>query len=481
MTDPDLKIWDGMLAYLRRHSPTLCRQWFAELEPLIVDGGTLFLRAQSPVHRDYLRRLCTEPFNDAARTVSGRLLSVRFLGPDDPAPTQGASQPARPRSLIEPKLSHPTHSITPQPAPNRAEPKPAAAQFIEPSSKRDDALVINPDCSFENFIVGPSNRLAHAAAVAVGNSPGGPNNPFNPLFIHGGVGLGKTHLLQAICIRIKQHKPDANLCYISCESFVQQFIEAVRTGDMDAFRHRFRELDCLIVDDIHFLGDGERTQEEFFHTFNTLHTAKKQIVLSSDEVPEKIPVLQDRLVSRLKWGLVTDIQPPDQETRVAILKNKATIRGFDLPDDAASYIASRINGNIRELEGAIGKLQIQASVDDRPIDLSLAQLALGGPSEVGSNEPSIQVIINAVTDFYRVRLVDLQSERRHRSIAQPRQVCMYLIRQHTKHSLEEIGGYFGNRDHTTVMHAIRTVESRRSVEPDFDVLVRSLEDKLRTP
>ena len=513
MNEQDRHIWSGVLTYLRRHYPTLCRAWFEELEPLPIDGGSLHLRAESDVHRDYLRRSCADPFNDAVRTVSGRLLAVRFLGPHDPAPLP---QPAdKPRTFVEPKpasapvetkvapaaspLAAPLAAPQPRPAtpgkslnnhaPELAEPAPRSTfglatplnpslSILEPGSaaaRRDDALVINPDYSFDNFIVGSGNRLANAAAVAVAGRPG---KAYNPFFVHGGVGLGKTHLLQAICVQIKTQNPNAVLYYLSCESFVSRFIEAVRSGDMPDFRHRFRDVDCLIIDDIHFLAKADRTQEEFFHTFNSLYQAGKQIVLSSDAPPEEIPQLEERLVSRFKWGLVAKVSPPDFETRVAILKSKASVRGFELPNDVAAHIATRLNTNIRELEGAIGKLQIHSAVEGRPIDMQLAIDALGDIAPRASTEPTIQAIIEVVTDYYRVRLIELQSERRNRSLNLPRQVCMYLIRHNTRHSLEEIGGYFGNRDHTTVLHSIRIIDTRRQTEPDFDALLKGLEDKI---
>lgn len=481
MPEPDQQIWDGMLAHLRRHHPTICRQWFEEIEPIAVAAGALNLRAHSNVHRDYLRRQCSEPFNDAARTVTGRLIAVRFLGPDDDGPASNGSyargrndEPSAPRRAGDVAHTADRGVALIEPKPSRsAEPPPVEHP---PVRTADDTLVINPDYSFEHFIVGSGNRLAHAATVAVAGNPG---RAYNPLFIHGGVGLGKTHLLQAICIKIKEQNPDAVICYLSCEGFVTQFIEAVSSGQMSNFRHRFRDVDMLIIDDIHFLSKGDRTQEEFFHTFNSLYQAQKQIVLSSDAAPEEIPNLEERLVSRFKWGLVAKMDPPDYETRVAILKNKARMRNLAMPDDVANFIAARIDKNIRELEGAIGKLQIVASVEGAVIDLGLAQQALGELAPRPTAEPTVQSIMAAVTDFYRVRLFDLQSERRHRSIAQPRQVCMYLIRQHTRHSLEEIGGYFGNRDHTTVMHAIRTVDDRRGHDPNFDATIKALEAKIQ--
>ncbi|MEL7473846.1 MAG: chromosomal replication initiator protein DnaA, partial [Planctomycetota bacterium] len=343
---------------------------------------------------------------------------------------------------------------------------------------RDDALVINPDYTFESFVVGPSNRLAHAAALAVAANPG---TAYNPLFTHGGVGLGKTHLMQAVSLRIHEANPDLIIYYLSCESFMTQFMEAVQAGKMTDFRHRFRDVDVLIVDDIHFLAKGDTSQEEFFHTFNTLHHANKQIVLSSDAPPEEIPELEDRLVSRFKWGLVASIDPPRLETRVEILRSKARIRGIHLESDVAEFVAERVATNIRELEGALTQLQMRAAVETRPIDLRLAREALGSrPGGPRPSAPTLERIIEAITDFYGVRLADLQSKRRHRSITQPRQVCMFLARKLTRHSLEEIGGYFGGRDHTTVMHALRAVEQRKSDDPEFARTLESLEHRIQT-
>jgi len=430
----DQEIWGGVLARLRTAHPNICRQWFEDLEPLGISEGLIHVRAGSDVHRDYLKRACADPFSEAARDVTGRLISVRFLGPDD---TLDPAELAPPRA---------------------------------PSRLRDDSLPINPDNTFENFVQGPGNRLAHAGAVAVAANPG---TAFNPVFVHGGVGLGKTHLLHAVCIRISQEQPDARLCYISCESFVSQFMQAIQIGEMEQFRARFREADVLVVDDVQFLSPAERSQEEFFHTFNELYQAKRQIVLSSDEPPEKIPTLQERLVSRFKWGFVAEVEPPCYETRVAIVKSKATLRGVDVPDDVACLIASRRIGSIRELENALTSLQAQVLVDGGPITMSLAREALGEPAEIAA-APSVEVITSTVTDFYNVRISELQSKKRHRSVALPRQVCMYLTRRLTRHSLEEIGG----RDHTTVMHAVKTVETKRGADEQFDAVVSSLEKRV---
>lgn len=454
MADPDRKIWEGMLSHLRAHHSTLCRQWFEELEPLGVAGGVMSIRALTPLHRDYLKRQCLDQFNDAIRSVSGQLLTIRFLGPDeDVARGAGNGVHPAPETMLETK--------------------PASNGAATPS--RHESLVINPDYTFDNFVIGPANRLAHAAAVAVADKPG---RAYNPLFIHGGVGLGKSHLLQAICLKIAEVSPSATMYYTSCEGFMTQFIEAVQAGLMSEFRHRFRDVDVLVIDDIHFLAKRDRTQEEFFHTFNALYQLNKQIILSSDAPPEEIPDLEERLVSRFKWGLVTKMEAPDYETRVEIVKAKARIRGFEIPDDVAGFIAERIKANIRELEGAVTRLQIQSSVDMRPIDMALATTALGGPALATTAAPSIQSIVTAVTTYYGVRLADLQSKRRQQSVVLPRQVCMFLARKLTRHSLEEIGGFFGGRDHTTVIHAVKAVNERREIDAKFEAVISAMEERL---
>ncbi|MFN0131437.1 MAG: chromosomal replication initiator protein DnaA [Phycisphaerales bacterium] len=443
MTEPDERIWAEVQSYLRSHYPGIRRQWFDELELITIDAGIARIRAQSSLHRDYLHRQCLDAFVEAVRAVTGRLLVVRFLGPED--------DPEAP-------YDHGLSAFRGQPSP--------------------EVLVINPDHSFEHFVIGPSNRMAHAGALAVTDQPG---SGYNPLFIYGNVGLGKTHLLQATCLRFKERHPNASLHYTSCDGFMTEYFEAVQVGQMAAFRDKFRGVDVLIIDDIHFLARRERSQEEFFHTYNSLTQAGRQVILSSDAAPDVIPHLEARLVSRFKQGMVACIDPPDLETRVAILKKKAAIRGIVLPDDAAFHVASCIDSNIRELEGAITTLQLRAGLDGVPIDLALARKAIGEVPSARADRPTIHTVITAVTDFYGVRLTDLQSKRRHRSVTMPRQVCMYLARAHTRHSLEEIGGHFGGRDHTTVMHAIRAVEARRRTDSVFDQQVVSLDERLRNP
>lgn len=464
MLATDRQIWTGMLSHLKGNHPALCRQWFEEIEPLGIVGGVLRLRAHSQIHRDYLQRQCLEPFKDAATAASERLLAVQFFGPEDHV------ERVREEPFFAPAAEKP-------PIGGNGVATAVSWPLISETKKQADALVINPDYGFENFVLGPSNRLAHAAALGVAANPG---RAYNPYFVHGDVGLGKTHLLQAICLKVLENQPSARIYYTSCEGFMTQFVDAVQAGEMSAFRHRFRDVDVLVIDDIHFLAKRDRSQEEFFHTFNSLYQAHKQIVLSSDAPPEEIPDLEERLVSRFKWGLVTTISAPDYETRIEILRNKARLRGLELPADVLAFIATRIDSNIRELEGAIVKVQVLASVEKKPIDLPLAAQALGEPLGRADRQLQIQTIISAVTDFYGVKITDLQSKRRQRSIALPRQVCMYLARKHTRFSLEEIGGYFGGRDHTTVMHAVKTIEGRCEVDADFGKLVGALEGQLRT-
>jgi len=447
MTDFDPALWWSILAYLRRHHAQLCRQWFEELEPLSFDSGVLTIRAADPVKRNYLARTCAEAFNDAAQSETGALVAVRFVAGEAAARPNGRSGHAA-----------------------------ASAPVAADDPMFDDQIALSPDYALDNFVTGPGNHLAYAATVAVVDQPG---QAYNPLFIHGGVGLGKTHLLQAAAQAVLQKSPDTRILYLSCDSFINQFHESVSGGGMYEFRHRYRHVDMLMIDDIHFLADAERTQEEFFHTFNTLYQANKQIVLSSDSPPNQIPALEERLVSRFNWGLVARIDKPCYETRVAIVKKKTAIRGLKLPDDVVNHIAARIESNTRELEGAINQIQTYAHVHGLPIDLPLAEQALGNePNGHAAPQLPIQTIIDTVTAYYNIKVSDVQGKRRHRSVTVPRQVCMYLARKRTGHSLEEIGGYFGGRDHTTVMHAIRTIGERLDADADFAAQVNQLDNQL---
>ena len=340
------------------------------------------------------------------------------------------------------------------------------------SAPRPQGLRVNEHYTFEAFVVGPSNQLAHAAAQAVSESPG---RTYNPLFLYGSVGLGKSHLLQAICLAQMNKVPMRRIAYLSCETFVNEFISAIQRNDLPAFRNRYRQLDFLLIDDIQFLSRAERSQEEFFHTFNDLYNSQKQIVLSSDQPPQDISGLQERLMSRFKSGLVARIDPPSYEMRVAILNRKAEMRSTVVPVDVIEFIASIITSNIRELDGAITKVIGYASLLNQPISLEVARTALHEPA-LSSQPVTIDDIMRVVTAHYNVRVADLQSKRRTRSIVLPRQICMFLARSMTMLSLEEIGGYFGGRDHSTVLHAEDKI--RTEMQKDSG-LQRSLEELRR--
>jgi len=499
MPDHDFKVLDDVLAHIRSEHPAVARRWFDELEPLGIVGGAFGVRAHSDLHRDYLRRNGLDAFNDAVQSVTGQLIAVRLLGPDDEwvaaaqnakstkaqakqslASTVSAQSADSARVAVMPSSSafvsnHPPESPNPPPPAPRAHVASERARI-----EQDEFLPINPDYGFEQFVIGPNNQMAHAAAIAVSENPG---HAYNPLFIHGGVGLGKTHLLQAICLRIKRQHPGMTMRYLSCDGFMTQYLASVQAGRMVEFRHTFRDVDVLVIDDIQFLAKRGRTQEEFFHTFNALYQSNKQIILSSDVPPEEIAELEDRLVSRFLWGLVMNIDKPCFETRVEILKRKAENRGIELPEDVASEIAHHIDTNIRELEGAITKLQIVASIEKKPIDLNLTCRALGAELAssvtVTGNGATIEQIISEISTFYHIKRPDLLGKRRHKSVAHPRQVGMYLARKITKHSLEEVGAHFGGRDHTTVMHAVKSISKKCKDDPELLAQIRTLETRLR--
>ncbi|MFI5381377.1 MAG: chromosomal replication initiator protein DnaA [Tepidisphaerales bacterium] len=413
----DPSIWRQIMQAVRIQHPGLNRNWFDQMVPRQLTNGVIQVTLPTPAQLNFCQTQCQVPFTNAAQAITQRLVSVSF----------------------------------------HCDNIPAGGVFGD-----DSPMALNPDYTFDNFVTGPCNRLPHAACVAVAENPG---VAYNPLFIHGGVGLGKSHLLQAVCQSMLEKRPDSRILYLSCDSFINQFINAVESGDMNQFRYRYRHVDMLVIDDIHFLASKDRTQEEFFHTFNTLYQGHKQIILSADCPPSEIPELEERLVSRFNWGLVARIDKPCYETRVAILQKKARMRDVVLPEDVLCYVAAKVESNTRELEGAVIKIQGMSTLQSGKIDLELARAALGESATAEQKRITIQQIFEAVTKYYNVRMSDLQSKKRHKSIAFPRQVCMFLARRHTRYSLEEIGGYFGGRDHTTVLHAIRTVEEDTHTDP----------------
>jgi chromosomal replication initiator protein len=346
-----------------------------------------------------------------------------------------------------------------------------AIRFARSSEYDQPACVLNPKYTFESFVVGSCNQFAHAAAQAVADMP---SKTYNPLYVYGGVGLGKTHLMHAIGHLIKGRNSSLRLTYISSEKFMNELINAIRYDKTINFRERYRTIDVLLMDDIQFLAGKERTQEEFFHTFNALYDSQKQIVISSDCAPREIPTLEERLHSRFEWGLIADIQPPDLETKVAILKRKAENEKIDLPDDVALFIASKIKSNIRELEGSLVRLVAYASLKGLKIELSVAQEILRNIIEDDTTGVSIEVIQKAVAQHYDLKISDLKSKNNSRSIAVPRQVAMYLCKTLTKSSLPEIGREFGGKHHTTVLHSINKIGVLYQTDSVFHRLINKL-------
>jgi chromosomal replication initiator protein len=329
----------------------------------------------------------------------------------------------------------------------------------EITSYTREGLFLNPRYTFETFVVGAGNRFAHAAALAVAERPA---FTYNPLFIYGDTGLGKTHLLQAIAHYVLEYHQNLKVCYVTSETFTNQFINAVRDKNILSFQRRYRETDVLLIDDIQFLAGKEQTQEEFFHTFNTLYEAGKQIVISSDRSPKEISPLEGRLRSRFEWGLITDIQPPDLETRIAILRKKAQIQQLSVPNEVLEFIASRIKSNIRELEGALNRVKHYSTLTGRPITLPLAEEVLQNIYSEADNIIKIDHIINEICNFYSISKSDLLSNKRTQNISYPRQVAMYLCRELTDLSLPRIGKEFNGRDHTTVLHAYNKISNLMS-------------------
>ena len=328
---------------------------------------------------------------------------------------------------------------------------------------------------FDSFVEGKSNQLARAASIQISSQPG---SEYNPLYIYGGVGLGKTHLMHAIGNQILQNNPDANVLYVNCERFVSDMVKALQHNKMNEFKNSYRSLDALLVDDIQFLADKSRSQEEFFHTFNSLYEARAQMVITCDRFPKEIEGLEDRIRSRLGWGLAVDIKPPDLETRVAILKSKAEQSNAPVPDDVAFFIAERFKSNIRELEGALKRVVAHARFTNEPITQDFARQALKELLAVQDKPVTIESIQKLVAEYFKIRVADLLSSRRNRSITRPRQIAMALTKLLTRHSLPEIGSAFGGRDHTTVLHACRKIESLRvedrRMDEDFEILTRML-------
>lgn len=456
-SDSAASFWASVLDRLSKElSEQSFKTWVEPLQPISWGEGRLCLGVPDAFFGKWLRDHYLGLIQSTLREVAGADVEVIFVvkesdGPTSAPPAPSPAQPARQKSS----------------SPSR-----------NPSVDLTSESALHGRYTFDDFVVGPGNRFAHAASVAISEAPA---KNYNPLFIHGPTGLGKTHLMQSIAHETKRRHPGFKILYISSEKFTNQLISAIQTRTTSQFRARYRSLDLILIDDIHFLADKEATQEEFFHTFNTLYDAHKQIVVSSDRPPREIPGLEERLVSRFGWGLVTDIQPPDFETRVAILKKKMEkeIIG-QVPDDVSFFIASQFRSNVRELEGALVRVVAYGTLSGKPIDLALAKQVLRDSVEEEGKKINIDQIQRLVAQYFGIDVSDLRSKKRTKSIAEPRQVAMYLIRTLTSHSFPEIGEYFGGRDHTTVLHAFQKVSKDVEKNPKKLRVVEELRDMLKT-
>ena len=441
-----LSLWETAKSELRNALPRAdFETWISSLQPIgIVEGKVLVLEAPSVLTEAWVNSNYAEMLRRQLTLVAGRNMDYRLTASVDAA-----------------------REVAPAPAPVARAARQAASS---------PAPAIKATNTFDNFIVGPENEMAHGASLAVAKEPG---HYYNPLFIHGPTGLGKTHLMHAIAHSVYAANPQARIAYISSETFTNDFIQALQTGSVASFRRRYRELDLLLIDDIHFLAGKESTQDEFFHTFNELHNNHKQVVLTSDRPASEIAKLQERLVSRFQWGMVCSIQAPGLETRIAILRKKAAARGLDLQPEIAEFIASRIARNVRNLEGAVTRIVGLVGMTRKPLELAQVEKLLHDILvEEASHTLTAEVIQRKVAEHYRIQMSDMTSKRRMQNIAFPRQVAMYLATQLTGMSLVSIGQAFGGRDHGTVIHARKTVVNQMEVDANVRRTVEYLRAQL---
>lgn len=415
-------LWDQTLKQLEKKvSKPSFETWLKSTKAHSLKKNHLTITAPNEFARDWLESHYSELTSETLYQVTGEELEVRFIIPQSQSEEDFEYSPPNKKKAMHDEPNHFTQSM------------------------------LNPKYTFDTFVIGSGNRFAHAASLAVAEAPA---KAYNPLFIYGGVGLGKTHLMHAIGHYVIEHNPNAKVVYLSSEKFTNEFINSIRDNKAVDFRNKYRNVDVLLIDDIQFLAGKEQTQEEFFHTFNALHEESKQIVISSDRPPKEIPTLEDRLRSRFEWGLITDITPPDLETRIAILRKKARAEGLDIPNEAMLYIANQIDSNIRELEGALIRVVAYSSLINKDINADLAAEAL--KDIIPNSKPKtiyIHDIQKVVGQVFQIKLEDFKAKKRTKSVAFPRQVAMYLSRELTDSSLPKIGEEFGGRDHTTVIHA----------------------------
>ena len=467
-------VWDSILARvetkINRHS---FYTWFKPSSFLSEAGDLVRVRVPNPVFRDWLTKHYAGLINEALAELDRPMVRIEFVAEmpsAGPMPTSAEVAPALPAEEAEDADAAVFSAGGGVPG------SPVSAGYGPLPPDAAPGVGLNLRYTFDTFVVGPSNQFAEAASRAVAEAPA---RSYNPLYIYGGVGLGKTHLMHAIGHYVLKNNPHFKLTYISTERFMNEMINAVKTDRVIDFRERYRGVDVLLVDDIQFLAGKEGTQNEFFHTFNALYDAQKQIVLSSDCPPNEIPSLEERLRSRFEWGLIADIQPPDLETKVAILKKKAEAESVPLPDNVAIYIAEKIKSNIRELEGSLIRLIAYASLTNREVSIGLAQEVL--KNVIGQDERAVTVdmIQKSVADYYQLKVVDMRARNNSKSVALPRQIAMYLCKALTHASLPEIGRSFGGKHHSTVIHSIRKIETLRKKDRDFNNVVNMLIERMR--
>jgi chromosomal replication initiator protein len=437
-----MDLWKSLLSSIaRRVNQQSFETWFVPIQFHSFDSETLRLR----VPNEYFKSALLEHFSQVFRDV-----------------------------LAELNLQHSTVSFVIEDVPVHKDPPPPPRAL--PENGLGSSANLNPSYVFDSFVVASSNQFAHAASRAVAENPA---RAYNPFYIYGGAGLGKTHLMHSIGHYIRAHNPRLRLAYVPTESFTNDLITSLRNERMPLFREVYRNIDVLLMDDIQFLAGRESTQQEFFHTFNSLYDAQKQIVIASDCLPKEIPTLEERLHSRFEWGLIADIQPPALETKIAILKKKAAVESVELPDDVAYFIASHIKSDIRVLEGSLRRLIGYASLTAAEIDLSLAQQVLSNIVRSEARILSPELILKAVADHFQMKPAILKSRNNSRSIAEPRQIAMYLCKQLTDCSLPSIGKAFGGKHHTTVLHSIRKVASERRKKPEIESIINKISSQFQ--
>ena len=439
-------LWEKTLNIIKSElSEVSFNTWIKSCQPISMSNTSIKISVPNSFTQDILNKRYKDLVANSIKAVCSKLYDIEFVILSDASDKENSKI----------KSDKPTRSII---------------------VNDEMSSTLNPKYTFNSFVIGNSNRFAHAASLAVAEAPA---KAYNPLFIYGGVGLGKTHLMHAIGHYILESNPNAKVVYVSSEKFTNELINAIKDDKNEEFRSKYRNVDVLLIDDIQFIAGKERTQEEFFHTFNALHDANKQIILSSDRPPKEIPTLEDRLRSRFEWGLIADIQVPDFETRMAILKKKADVENLNVANDVMGYIASKIKSNIRELEGALIRIIAYSSLTNREVSVDLATEAL---KDIISKKQGKHVTIDAIQDivasYYNLRIEDLKSQRRTRSVAYPRQIAMYLSRKLTDMSLPKIGEEFGGRDHTTVIHAYEKISENLKTDDTLQHTVNNITKKL---